>query len=273
MAHFAELDENNTVKQVIVVHNNELLDDNGNESEQKGIDFCVSLFGGTWIQTSYNGTIRKNYAGIGYLYDPIRDAFIEPQPSSEYQLNEETLRWEEINPMTPFNWYWRMGASEFFDRNMTEFIGKSNLKFLEIGSAVGISAIEQIKNVLTGENSNITCVDIWEDLELEESFNQQTAIYADKLTKVKSDSKVWLEQNQDKQFDFIYIDGDHSAESIESDTRLSWPILKVGGVMALDDVLLNDETKEANNAFIESVKDKSIIVDNGYQVWLRKTTE
>jgi hypothetical protein len=94
MAHFAELDENSVVTQVIVVHNNELLDENGNESEQKGIDFCVNLFGGTWIQTSYNGTIRKNYAGIGYLYDPIRNAFISPKPYESWILNEETCQWE-----------------------------------------------------------------------------------------------------------------------------------------------------------------------------------
>ena len=98
MAHFAELDESNIVTNVIVVHNNELLDENGNESEQKGIDFCVAHFGGTWIQTSYNGNIRKNYAGIGYLYDPIRDAFIEPKPENidgiEFILNEDTCLWE-----------------------------------------------------------------------------------------------------------------------------------------------------------------------------------
>ena len=78
MAHFAELDENNVVKQVIVVHNNELLDENGVESEQKGIDFCVSLFGGTWVQTSYNATMRGKYAGIGDTYDPIADVFVAP---------------------------------------------------------------------------------------------------------------------------------------------------------------------------------------------------
>ena len=64
MAHFAQLDETNIVTQVIVVHNNELLD-NGVESEAKGVAFCQSLFGGTWVQTSYNGNIRKNFAGIG----------------------------------------------------------------------------------------------------------------------------------------------------------------------------------------------------------------
>jgi hypothetical protein len=99
MAHFAELDESNTVKQVIVVHNNELLD-NGVESEAKGIQFCQSLLGGNWIQTSYNGNIRKNYAGIGFIYDSIRDAFIAPKPEChplDITLDENTCRWECSN--------------------------------------------------------------------------------------------------------------------------------------------------------------------------------
>jgi hypothetical protein len=93
MAHFAELDETNTVKQVIVVHNNELLVD-GIESETKGIEFCQSLFGGNWIQTSYNATIRKNYAGTGMIYDSVRDAFIPPKPFESWVLNEDTCQWE-----------------------------------------------------------------------------------------------------------------------------------------------------------------------------------
>jgi hypothetical protein len=98
MAHFAQL-ENNIVTQVIVVNNNELLD-NGVESEAKGIAFCQSLFGGTWIQTSYNGNIRKNYAGIGYTYDPTRDAFIAPKFNChpEETLDETTCRWICTNP-------------------------------------------------------------------------------------------------------------------------------------------------------------------------------
>lgn len=94
MAHFAQLDESNIVTQVIVVHNNELLD-NGVESEAKGIAFCQSLLGGNWIQTSYNANIRKNYAGIGYSYDKSRDAFIAPNPQchSEVVLNEATCQW------------------------------------------------------------------------------------------------------------------------------------------------------------------------------------
>ena len=77
MAHFAKLDENNKVIEVIVIHNNELLD-NGIESEAKGIEFCKSLFGGNWIQTSYNANFRDKFAGIGDYYDEANDVFVAP---------------------------------------------------------------------------------------------------------------------------------------------------------------------------------------------------
>ena len=101
MAHFAQIvDKENFVIQVIVVGNDDLLDENNVEQEQKGIDFCVNLFGGTWIQTSYNGTFRKNFAGIGYSYDTVRDAFIPPKANchTEETLDEETCRWTCSNP-------------------------------------------------------------------------------------------------------------------------------------------------------------------------------
>jgi len=95
MAHFAQLDDDNFVLQVIVVHNNELLDENGQESEAKGIQFLISWSGGysNWKQTSYNGNMRKNYAGIGYTFDAGRDAFILPKPYASWVLNETTCRW------------------------------------------------------------------------------------------------------------------------------------------------------------------------------------
>lgn len=95
MAHFAKLDENNVVTAVVVVNNSELLVD-GVESEAKGVEFLVSLFGDSnWKQTSYNATIRKNSAGIGYTYDPDRDAFISPKPGDNYVLDEQTFQWIE----------------------------------------------------------------------------------------------------------------------------------------------------------------------------------
>ena len=108
MAHFAQLDENDIVQQVIVVHNNELLDENGDEKEINGIRFCESLFGGTWIQTSYNGSFRKNFAGIGYKYDRERLAFIPPKPYDSWLLNDNTCLWESPVPMPnddkPYVW-------------------------------------------------------------------------------------------------------------------------------------------------------------------------
>lgn len=98
MAHFAEIGLNNTVIQVIVIHNNELLDDNGNENEAKGAEFCRNLFGGTWIQTSYNGKIRKNFAGIGFTYDSQKDAFIPTKPFNSWVLNEENCLWDPPVP-------------------------------------------------------------------------------------------------------------------------------------------------------------------------------
>lgn len=97
MAHFAKLDENNVVLEVHCVHNNELLVDNV-ESEAKGIEFLIGWSGGYqfWKQTSYNGSIRKNYAAIGYTYDPDRDAFIPPKPDGNCVLDEQTCQWVEV---------------------------------------------------------------------------------------------------------------------------------------------------------------------------------
>ena len=90
MAHFAKLDENNIVTQVIVVSNDIAT------SESAGITFINNLYGtsDTWKQTSYNKNIRKNYAGIGYSYDVDRDAFIPPKLHASWTLDEDTCQWE-----------------------------------------------------------------------------------------------------------------------------------------------------------------------------------
>ena len=87
MAHFAELDADSIVVRVLVVPN---------EQENRGHDYLATDLGlgGTWVQTSYNATIRKNYAGIGYTFDSGRDAFIPPKPFASWVLNEETCNWD-----------------------------------------------------------------------------------------------------------------------------------------------------------------------------------
>jgi hypothetical protein len=99
MAHFAKLDENNIVIQVLVVNNEVLLKTDGTESEYKGKVFLNQTFGNaTWVQTSYNGNFRKQYAGIGYTYDETNDLFIAPQPYASWSL-DENFDWQ---PPTPY---------------------------------------------------------------------------------------------------------------------------------------------------------------------------
>jgi len=111
MAHFAELDANNIVQQVIVVNNNDTQVD-GVENESKGITFCKTLLGQgkLWVQTSYNGNIRKQFAGAGYFYDSIKDKFIGTQPFPSWVLDAND-DWQspiakpsDASPDNPHRW-------------------------------------------------------------------------------------------------------------------------------------------------------------------------
>lgn len=90
MAYFAQIDANNIVTSVLAVPDSQ---------EHRGQEFLADDLGlgGTWIQTSYNNRIRKNYAGIGYTYNPTRDAFIPPKPTDgDWELDEQTCQWVEV---------------------------------------------------------------------------------------------------------------------------------------------------------------------------------
>jgi len=90
MAHFAKLGTGNIIERVEVVSNDIAT------TEQAGVDFLNNLYNtrDVWKQTSYNGNIRKNYAGIGFTYDADKDAFIPPKPYRSWTLNETTCLWE-----------------------------------------------------------------------------------------------------------------------------------------------------------------------------------
>ena len=99
MAHFAKLDGNNNVLQVVVVDNENLVDENGNESEEVGIQFLNEVFNhASWRQTSYNGNFRRHYAGVGYKYDSVRDVFVPPQPYPSWTLDQSTAEWRPPTP-------------------------------------------------------------------------------------------------------------------------------------------------------------------------------
>ena len=111
MAHFAQLDENNVVTNVIVVGDQNVYDPYLDaENEAVGILFCKRLFGEdtTWKQTSYNENFRYNYAGIGYTYDEENDAFISPKPHEGWSLDPNTFKWQPPVPMPTdsFNYNW-----------------------------------------------------------------------------------------------------------------------------------------------------------------------
>jgi hypothetical protein len=100
MAHWAELDDDNVVLRVTVGDNN---DPNGDE----GYQWLIDNLGGTWVKTSYNSTIRKNFAGIGFTYDETLDAFIPPKPFASWILNEESCLWEAPTPYpSEGDYYW-----------------------------------------------------------------------------------------------------------------------------------------------------------------------
>jgi len=99
MAHFAEIDSNNVVLRVIVVDNKDTSTPDGTEVESIGVAFCQRLFGGNWLKTSYNGNVRKNYAGMGYTYNARLNAFVPTKPFASWILNNDTALWDAPTPM------------------------------------------------------------------------------------------------------------------------------------------------------------------------------
>lgn len=96
MAHFAKINTNNIIEEVVVIDNSVLDDGTEVENEQQGIDFCISLWGNefTYVQTSYNGSFRREYASIGGTYDPTDNGFIRPSPFPSWRFNRTSWEWE-----------------------------------------------------------------------------------------------------------------------------------------------------------------------------------
>lgn len=111
MSHFAEIDEKNTVVRVLV---------GDNSAPNEGYDWFVEVLGGRWVQTSYNGTIRKNFAGIGYVYDEERDAFIPPKPFNSWILDEEKCIWVAPKPY-PDDGSWYHWNEELLDWSLVDY--------------------------------------------------------------------------------------------------------------------------------------------------------
>jgi hypothetical protein len=121
MAHFAQLDANNKVVNVTVINNSDIIDENGNENEQMGIELCKKIYPRAvkFVQCSYNGNFRKNHASIGGTYDEQRDAFIFIKPYPSWILNETTCRWE---PPVAYKWNGEDGKHYSWDEDIGNWV-------------------------------------------------------------------------------------------------------------------------------------------------------
>jgi hypothetical protein len=109
MSHFAQINEENIVIQVLV---------GDNEAPDEGLSWFQENIGGRWVQTSFNAKFRKNFASVGYSYDEERDAFIAPQPFDSWVLNEETAAWEAPVPYPAdgLNYYWNDASLSWVEK-------------------------------------------------------------------------------------------------------------------------------------------------------------
>ena len=173
---------------------------------------------------------------------------------------------------------WVSNNVETWKKHLGEFRGKPAIRALEIGSYEGRSAIWFLEEILTHPSSRITCVDLFEIAEVEARFdhNLEASGEAFKVDKIKGDSQMVLRQLGGQKFDFIYIDGSHTARDVLLDAALSWGLLKEGGLVVFDDYRLLLEwhpwrrPKMAIDAFLEVFGPYLDVVHHGYQVIVRK---
>lgn len=187
------------------------------------------------------------------------------------------------------NWF-SLYAQDYFRDLLGEFKSKENLAFMQIGAFTGDASVWLMENILTHESSTLLDVDTWqgsdEQIHHEMDFSDVERVYDsktekyDNIIKVKMSSQEFLTKSDDKEFyDFIYIDGDHTAVAVFRDASLAWRALKPGGIMAFDDYLwepefpINLRPQPAIDLFVTLMKDHITLLGAGSQVWIRKEYE
>jgi predicted O-methyltransferase YrrM len=187
------------------------------------------------------------------------------------------------------NWF-ESTAKPNFKNYLLPYAGKPDLNFLQVGAYTGDASLWLLENVLTHETSRLTDVDTWrgsdEEIhkefdwsDVEDTYDKKTEPYKDKITKVKSDSVAFLKNQGFFSYDFIYIDGDHTALGAFADAVGAWPLLKPYGIMAFDDytwtsgISPEHEPKKGIDKFLQFCDGSysTIIINN--QAWVRSILE
>jgi predicted O-methyltransferase YrrM len=180
---------------------------------------------------------------------------------------------------------WFKPHSKNFEYGLSRYSQIPNLNFLQIGAYTGDASEWILENILTDPTSTLTDVDTWEgsDEPVHKSFNwSDLESFYDKrmskfsnIKKYKGRSLEYL-QSCNEEFDFIYIDGDHTAEGVYQDAVYSFPLLKRYGILAFDDYQWKHDTKNIElepklgiDKFLEENKDNVEIIINNYQVWIK----
>jgi predicted O-methyltransferase YrrM len=187
------------------------------------------------------------------------------------------------------NWF-EMTAENNFKNYLLPSAGKSNLNFLQIGAFTGDTSKWLLDNVLTGEGSKLTDVDTWRGSDeishkemnwddVEAVYDERVKKYGDKVMKVKSDSVEFLRTQPFFIYDFIYIDGDHTALGAFADAVGSWPLLKPMGIMAFDDytwtsgISPEHEPKKGIDMFLKVAEGSYNLIIKNSQLWVRNTLQ
>lgn len=187
------------------------------------------------------------------------------------------------------NWF-RLYAEGYFRDLLQEFKDKPNLAFLQIGAFTGDASVWLANNILTDKSSILIDVDTWqgsdEEVHHNMDFSDVERVYdhrtmtMENVIKVKMTSTEFLITSDDKEYyDFIYIDGDHTADAVFKDASLSWRALKPGGIMAFDDyewepqLPMHLRPQPAIDLFLTLMKDHIDLIRTGPQIWIRKRLE
>ena len=184
------------------------------------------------------------------------------------------------------NWF-KQTAEHNFNTYLSEYAGKPDLRFLQIGAFTGDASVWLCENILTHDTSTLVDVDTWrgsdEEVHHQMDFDDVYKVYEEKIApfnrvlRFKMTSGEFFDRGPNfNGFDFIYIDGDHTASGVIDDAVMAWPLLKSGGILAFDDYTwLHPDgelymPKPSINFFIWSKQKQLDIIESNNQLWVRK---
>jgi len=187
------------------------------------------------------------------------------------------------------NWFAK-SAIDNFATYLIQDTGLPNLNYLQLGSFTGDASVWLLENILTGQGSRLTDVDTWQGSDEDEhksmdfddvyeTYKKKLEPYYDRILALKSDTVTALIHDLNysgNQYDFIYIDADHTTVGVLLDAELSWPLLKSGGIMAFDDLTWGADLPPSQSPkagillFAERHRDEFDLVVANTQYWIKK---